>query len=270
MRYILSALVLLAALAACDSSTGPGNEDVVSVKFRTVGPSALAAAPAGPSKAPGALGGIPVEGSNGTLELEGLWMIVAEFELKGEERRENEGCPGMDGDDCHEFEAPPFFVELPLEDGFVSVATDQVPPGVYDRFEFEIEDLDDGDEEDGRGASELMAQIRAIHPDWPEEASLLVVGTFTPEGGEPQPFRVYVDGEIEIERDLDPPLVVGDDETVGAAAIVVEVNPRAWFQRSDGTVLELSDYDFGHTGHLLELGGELEHGFLHFDVEDDD
>jgi hypothetical protein len=197
-------------------------------------------------------------------------LIVAEFELEGDQQGEDEDCPGMERDDCHEFEAPPFFLELPLEDGSVSVATDEVPPGVYDEFKFEIEDLDDEDEDDGAGASELLSQIRAIHPDWPEDASLLVVGTFTPREGDPRSFRVYVDAEIEIERDLNPPLMVEDDGTPGTDAIVVEINPRAWFQRPDGTVWDLSEFDYGETGKLLEFEAEMEHGFLHVDIEDDD
>ncbi len=267
MRIMTSALAASLILVGCDSSTGPGSKDQVEVRFQ-----AAARTAATVSMEPGAWAGtanpVPVEGSNGALEIEGVWMIVAEFEVHGDEFGGEGSCPGMDGDDCHEFESRPFFVELPLEDGSVSVATDQIPPGSYDSFSFEIEDLNDGDEEDGKGASELMNQIRASFPDWPEEASILVEGSFTPTGGEPQEFRVYLDAEIEIERELNPPLNITEDRTPDAETIVVQVDPWAWFQRADGTVWDLSEYDFDRTGQLLELEGEVEHKFGHIEVDD--
>jgi len=269
MRQFLFLVIAFLALTACDSSTGPGSRDMVEVRFQSL-PGTVAASPEGPSLLLGAQG-MSEGGSNGTLELDGVWMIVAEFELKGTQTAVGEGCPGEEEeDDCHGFEAPPFFLELPLGDGSVSVATDEVPPGTYNGFEFEVEDLDDEDEEDGFGASELMGQIRASFPDWPEQASLLVTGTFTPTEGDPRPFRVFVDAEIEIEKRLDPPLVIADDGTAEFEAIVVHVDPLAWFRRSDGSVWDLSGYDFDQTGRLLELEAEMEHGFQHVDVDGDD
>lgn len=269
MRIAIPVLALSLILLGCDSSTGPGSKDRVEVRFQA----ATATAPTGfsvnPGVSPGMPNRVPVQGTNGTLELEGVWMIVAEFEVHGDGFGGGGNCPGTDEDDCHEFESRPFFVELPLEDGSVSVATDQIPPGSYDRFSFEIEDLNDEDEDDGQGASEIMGQIRASFLDWPEEASILVEGTFTPTGGEPQPFRVYMNAEIEIERALNPPLNITDDGNPDAQAIMVQVDPWAWFQRSDGTVWDLSEYDFGRTGQLLELDGEIEQKFGHIEVEDD-
>jgi len=69
---------------------------------------------------------------------------------------------------------------------------------------------------------------------------------------------------------LDPPLVIADDGTAEFEAIVVHVDPLAWFRRSDGSVWDLSGYDFDQTGRLLELEAEMEHGFQHVDVEGDD
>jgi len=270
MRPISLLAIGFLGLAACDSATGPESRNMVEVRFQSSTTSAAAAAWEGPSLLSPRGQGASWEGTNGTLELDGVWMIVAEFELKGNQTALGEGCPGEEEEDCHGFEAPPFFLELPLGDGSVSVATDEVPPGTYDGFEFEVEDLDDEDEDDGVGASELMGRIRASFPDWPEQASLLVTGTFTPTGGDPRPFRVFVDAEIEIEKRLDPALVIADDGTAGFEAIVVQVDPLAWFQRPDGSVLDLSAHDFDQTGELLELEAEMEHGFHHIDVEDDD
>jgi hypothetical protein len=265
MRLYIPPLSLLLALTACDSSTGPNAEDIVEVRF-LANPGVVVAEGAGSFGAPGTPGLVSVEGSNGTLALEGIWMIVAEFELEGPESQEGGGCPGVDGADCHEFESPPFFLALPVGEGSVSVATDGVPPGTYERFEFEIEDLDDEDEEDGEGASELLGAVRAEIESWPEEASVLVTGTFTETGGTPRSFSVFLDAEIEIERRLETPLVVDQDGTPDREAIVVVVNPGEWFRRPDGTVWDLSAFD----GQVLHIEDEIEKGFGPVEVEHDD
>ena len=265
MRRSLTPLALLLALTSCDSSTGPSSEDIVEVRFQARPGPSVAGAQGAPG-APAAQGLVPVEGSNGTLELEGIWMIVSEFALEGPEAGEGEACPGVDGADCHEFESPPFFLALPLDERSVSVATDGVPPGTYDRFEFEVEDLDDEDEEDGAGASALLSTVRAEIEGWPEEASVLVTGTFTETGGTPRPFSVFLDAEIEIERRLDTPLVVDQDGTPDREAIVVVVDPAAWFRRSDGSVLDLSAFD----GQVLHMEEEIEDGFGSVELESHD
>jgi hypothetical protein len=216
-----------------------------------------------PSAALAGLSLTSVQGSNGTLDLSGVWMIVAEFELEGDD----DACEEIGGDDCHEFEASPFLLELPPPGEPVTVAAEEVPAGVYDEFEFEVEDLDDDDEEDGEGASELIAQIRSQFDDWPEDASLFVEGTFTPTGGDPQAFRVYFDAEIEVERDLNPPLIVEEDGG-SVTVIVVEINAGRWFERSDGSVIDLSQFDYGRTGALLEFEAEFEDGVMEIEIED--
>jgi hypothetical protein len=266
MRTLTLFSGILLVLAACDSATGPGSRDLVEVRFQVAGVGPMTATGAGPAYSPASPEGISAFGSNGTLELDGVWMIVAEFELESEDQEDDQPCPGMDGDDCHEFEAPPFFADLPLNDGHISVATDGVPAGVYEEFEFEVEDLNDDDEDDGRGASELLSRIRASFPNWPAEASVRITGSFTPDGGAPRAFEVYVDAEIEVERSLNPALVIVDGASPGAEAIVVEIDPRAWFQRSDGR--DLSEYDFSQTGTLLDFEVELEDGFMQIEVED--
>lgn len=252
------------AAAACDSTAGPGATEKVEVRFRA-GPAELAGARADRAVERAASGSVSLVGSNGTLTLKEAWIVVGEFELEGEEG----ACERSSGDDCEEFEGPPFFTDLPLDDGTVTVATDHVPPGVYSELEFEVEDLDDGDEDDGKGGGELLGSIRAQFADWPAEASMLVVGSFTPsETGEQAEFRVYFDAEIEVEMDLVPPLTVGDsgdDE-----AIVVEVDPASWFMREDGTVWDLSRFDYDETGDLLEFEAELERGFRFHEVGGDD
>ena len=73
-------------------------------------------------------------------------LIVAEFEL---DRLEDDDCDlegeARDTGDCEEFEAPPFFVNLPLDETQVTVAAASITPDTYKELDFEIEDLGDDD-----------------------------------------------------------------------------------------------------------------------------
>ncbi len=172
----------------------------------------------------------------------------------------------MFASDCHDFEAPPSFLTLPLDGGIVTVATSDVPAGAYDELEFEVEDLEDDDDDDDFGPIQaLRTAIQAEFSDWPDEASMLVVGTFQPDGGAPIAFRVYFDAEIEIEIDLVPSLVISAD---GGASrtLTVNVQPDLWFIQPDNDVLDLSQFDWDATGELLEFEFELEDGFAEIEI----
>ncbi len=257
---ILASLVFL---AGCESSTEPGFDGRVQIRFRTLvgSPAVVSAAPGaqqlGVSAAP-----LAILGSNGTLTLEGVWLAVSEFELEGDD----DACPEPT-DDCNEFESGPFFAELPLDEEGVTVATGDVPPGLYHKLEFEVEDMDDDDEDDGKGASNLWSRARIQFPDWPAQASMLVRGSFAPAGGGASTsFDVYFDAEIEVEMTLNPPFSV-DSESL-QEVLVVNVAPDAWFLRPDGTVWDLSHFDYEQTGELLEFEFELENGFVSAEEED--
>ena len=103
--------------------------------------------------------------------------------------------------------------------------------------------------EDGKEVSDLLAQIKAAFPNFPEEASLVVTGTFTPTGGQPVPFTVFVRAEIEVKLKFDPPLVVTADNR----SVTVTLTPASWFKRPDGSVLDLSQFDFEKTHRVPEL-----------------
>ncbi|MBW3554672.1 MAG: hypothetical protein KY466_14250 [Gemmatimonadetes bacterium] len=262
-RRILTTLTALAALgtAACDETTGPGQGAQVAVAFSAAASSSTAAA-AAESGSLLRTRNVSIAGTNGTLVLEELRIIVAEFEL---ERVSDEDC--VDGNDaCEEFEAAPAFVNVPLETGQTVAVTAFVEPDTYDELEFEIEDLED-DEEDPVKAQQieaLMNGIRAEFPDWPREASMLAIGTFTPTDGDPMPFRVFFEAEVEIEMDLIPPVTVTDDGS--GATFTVNIDPALWFKRSDGTVMDLAAL----TGTVVEFEVEIENGFTEIEFDDDD
>ncbi|HEX8692657.1 MAG TPA: hypothetical protein VF746_09575 [Longimicrobium sp.] len=242
------------ALAACsDSPTGSGSgASDVALRFGVVG------AP-GASASSGALfqtaaGQLVVTGANGTLTFDGIRVIVEEFELKGDD--DVNPCERNGGvDDCEDFDAGPFFVDLPLSSAPISVSTGAVPPGTYREVEFEVEDLDDDEENPAEAAriAQLFQQIRAQFPDWPRDASMLVTGTFTPTGGQPRPFRVFIEAEIEVEVDLNPPLVVTEGSTQDVSILL---DPAALF-RQGGNVVDLS----AQNGRLLRMELEVENGF---------
>ncbi len=255
----LAALALLLT-TACDSATGPEGTARVDIRFGTSG---VAGGVSGAAPASGiSARGLVVQGTNGILDIEEVRLIVAELELEGDD----DACESAgQGDDCAEFEAPAFFLDLPLDGGRVTVATDDVPLGLYDELEFEVEDLEDDDAGDLAVIQRIFNEVRSEFPDWPEEASMLVTGTFTPTGGQPVAFRVYFEAEIEVEMELSPPLRISEE---GASrSVVVEVRPEAWFLRPDGTVLDLSRFDFDRTGAVVEFEVEMEHGFTRIELD---
>ena len=259
------ALLLTFAVAACGDSLGVDGPQSVAVNFQV----ATSASPqvSGPSAtSPMGVAGPPVtiDGTNGSLTIDEIRLIVAEVELDGDD----DGCEDgtLATDDCADFDAPPRFLDLPLDGQPIQAFVGMVPPGVYKELEFEIEDLED-DESDTQFAAEIEAlrqDILAEFPDWPRKATALVVGSFDSPSGS-MSFRVYVEAEIEIERELVPNLIVADGDP--APDLTVELRPDIWFTRSDGSVLELHLYDYDLTGQLLELEVEMENGITDIEVE---
>ena len=282
-RRVAGALLVGVALTACDDALGVNGGGVVALNFRvaTTPSSPQLTAVSGADDGPAAVAGPPmlIAGTNGTLTISEIRLIVAEVELEGEDDdfcdddgsggEDSSGSGGsFDDDDCADFEAPPRFLDLPLDGQPIEAFVGLIPPGVYDELEFEIEDLED-DDEDTEFAAEiaaLRARILDEFPDWPRKATALVVGTFESEADGIIDFRVYVEAEIEVERDLVPPLVVGDGDV--AAELTVDIRPDIWFKRSDGSVLPLHLYDSDTTGSLLELEVELEDGFTEIEIDD--
>lgn len=240
------ALVVAMALAfvGCDS-TGPSTSDSeVSVGFATASSSSSTSS-AALSKAQG--DSLVLSGSNGTLRIHDLRLIVDELSLEGDA-------------DSAEFETErPFFLDLPLDTTEVaSVVSDRVPSGTYNEFGFEVEDaeLDDGDDEED--LQQLRNDIDAAgFSNWPDNASMVVQGTFTPENDTARSFTTYFQAEIEVELEMeDRPFVIGGDDP--ARQLTVNLAPNRWFTNSDGTIQDLSQDDFEETGQSVEFEVEYE------------
>ncbi len=257
-KLLITTILAPLALAACGDSVtggngGGGDARPVAIRFGVNAGAAQNAAPLGPSRQEGQGDQLVVTGANGTLTITDIRMIVAEFEVDGDDDvntcQQNGG-----GDDCEDFQAGPLFIDLPLTGGTVPVSTGEIAPGTYKEVEFEVEDLDDDEENpaERQRIEALLAQVRAQFADWPRDASMLVVGTFTPTGGQPRAFRVFIEAEIEVEVDLNPPLVITESSTSRDVSILLD--PAAIF-RSGNNVLDLSQ----STGRPLEI--EIENGF---------
>ena len=276
--FTLGTLALPLLLGACSDAAGPSTYSQVAVRFgrsASSGASSAVLAPSasrfGPSAQVGSSAAageaLVVAGSNGALSITNVSFIVAEVELECADDDDGDAAAPA----CADFEAAPAFVTLPLGTGAVDVASAGVPAGSYGALEFEVENLksDDDDDDDAKRTqiAALLASVRAMHADFPDEASMVVEGTFTPSGStEAIPFRTYFDAEIEVELELAPPLAISD---AGASrALAVDVQPAFWFMRADGTVLDLSQLDFTRTGALVAFEVEMEQGFRTVELDD--
>ena len=255
---------VVVVLVACSDATGPRDGMArLSVGFT----SGIAAPFAAPVDAPlaqfaGVPSAAPYAGSNGTLDLMEAWVIVSEFELERVESALD--CDSSDtGNDCEELSIPPALVQLPLDGTVLSHLTVDIPEGQYDELELEIEDLElDDEDEDQATVDALWAEVRGQHADWPTQASLLLVGTFTPTGGAAVPFRTFVEAEIEIEIELNPPL-----DATGIHSFNIVVIPSEWIERGDGTVVDLSAWDYATTQLVPEWEFEVENSFGRIEID---
>jgi hypothetical protein len=190
-----------------------------------------------------------------------------EFELK---RVDDDNCVEEDHS-CERFRAGPAFLDVPLNGSSVIAVEQAVDTGTYRRLEFEIEDLDDLDEDEDDGVQRqqivaIRSAVRAQFADWPTDASMLVVGSFTPTGGTAIPFRVYFDAEIEVEKLLDPPVVI--DAAATNPSFTVQIDAGFLFRNGDGSVRNLALLDFGATGSVIEFEVEIENGISEIEYDD--
>ena len=268
---------MVVALAGCDGllTDTESGDTRLAVRFGTTSAgsssnSQVAARQVGTSNAEDKL---TLTGSNGTLVITDVRFIVEKLKLE----REEETCEDTEAEEeregCEEFEAAPFMVDLPLQGGVVDAARGVIPTGSYNKFEFEIKDLDledEGDEEldeEERALQALGDEIRAEFPGWPEEASMVATGQFTPEGGEPKPFTTFMKAEVEIELEFEEAV---DLAQLAEKALTVQIDPEAWFTEADGSVLNLAGYDFEEDEELLEFEVKMKEGFTSVKIERED
>ena len=175
-----------------------------------------------------------------------------------------------DEEEQDDFERGPFWMDLPLDGSSVAVTQGELPAGIYEEVSFEVEDLElDGDEESA-DLQTVRTELEEEFGTWPESASMVVVGTFTPNEETSSKrqngtkFTTFFEAEIEIEKELSPPLEVGGDD---AQEVTIQIDPERWLTKTDGTVRDLSAHDYETTGRLLEFELEIEEGFAETEIE---
>lgn len=254
-KYLTLTAVLVPLLLGCEDTTGPGQAGQVSVRFQAVTASGASLSQAGMPPASfdhtGGTGSLTLTGSNGTLVIEDIRLIVSEIEL---ERADGE-CFGENDDDCEEFEGGPFLVNL-LDGTADEVVSALVPAGTYTELEFEVEDLEvdeDDDSAERQATEQILNQMRQAYAGFPSGASMVVHGTFNGE-----PFTVYFDAEIEVEQEFPTPFRVPED-----GAITVLLSPELWF-RQGSDVMDLRALN----GQTVDFEAEFENGVVEIEFDD--
>ena len=260
MRRTVLTLMSAAFMAACGDSGGTDPGTSVAIKFGTAGsaasPSSAATFSVGGGSLDHAIG--HYEGSNGTLDLTAIWVIVEEFELEPVEVTDCDIEP--EPPSCADFEQQYFFINVPLDGTTITVVSAQIPDGSYDELEFEVDDVevDSSDPEEVAESdliTALLATVRGQFASWPDKASMVVTGTWDPKNGPAVSFETYFDADIEVELDLLPMLTVADG--VASRDLTILLYPAAWFVRADGTVWDLK----GLEGQLVDFDLEIDDGF---------
>lgn len=220
-----------------------------------------------------------IEGSNGTLLIDDIQFIVEEFEMEpsdDEQETEQDSTETEEDDSDHEeFETGPYLVDLPLgNNDSLTIGSSDIPEGLYEELEFEVDNLDlddmdeDEDEEKNTATQALADSIRTVFPDWPDEGSMIITGVFTDNDGNSTAFKVYAKAEIEVEMEFNPPLEVTENNRTNVLS--VQISPADWLLRSDGTVIDLTAYDWDENGTLLEFSAEFENGIKEVEAEEVD
>ena len=249
-RPILAGLAALSAAACGDSSTGPDGTVPVSLSVAVA-----RTAPAAAALLPTTRQEVYEDGAN-TLVIDRVALVVREVEL---ERLSDDDCDDLDDDgrsdddDCEEFEAGPFLLELPLDGSVEQAFVLDVEPDTYKELEFEIHKPGDDDAEE-------RAFVRE-HPDF-DDVSIRVEGTWNGRS-----FVFLQDMSAEQEIDLVPNLVVTEDS--GPVNVTLSLDISGWFRdRSGGLIDPATANEGGENEDRVE--DNIERSFDAFEDDDRD
>jgi hypothetical protein len=219
--------VLLAAssfsLAACGDDNGAGTGPSagaapVAFSVGTTGGTALPPAVAATVNDPSSV--MLTDAAGDTLVITRVRMVFAEVEL---EQAGGAGCTGTqrdDDDDCEELDIGPRLVDLPLGSGPLQQIGFRIPAGLYDEFEFEIDDVDDD--------TPAQRDFRAANPEF-RDVSIRVEGRWR---GQPFTWAAKVDKEFEYE--FEPALRIEDGVNDN---VTIEVDLGRWFRGANGRLI---------------------------------
>jgi hypothetical protein len=251
LKSLLALAVAVLGTSACDDGVGPEDMAEVTLSFASVEAQGMQSAGNALAASSTLARSVEMAGSNGSLTLDEIQLLVDEFKLEGS----GAACGDHpEPEACGRIEAEPYFLDLPLDAVPVDAATTLVADGSYFALKLETKDL---------SSSGLAEVVRPEFPDWPDEASLRVTGSFDPEdGSDPRPFVVYFQAEVKVELAFDPPLDLSSED----AHVVVEIDPLAWFTNPDDSVVDLSELDYETNGEVVEFEAKMSEGFSKLEI----
>ena len=249
LTALLLCLVLAVLGGACDSTNALSGSARVDIGF-TAAPLSRPVSDAASAKSSHAP--LQMEGPNGTLTISKIRLIVDGVQLKG-----SGNATDIDVDSA--------FVSLPLDSTTIEpVASGTVPVGTYETLTLTIENAD---LEDETREEELRTAIDESFPNWPDEASMVVTGTFSHTGEDTtQEFATYFTAETKVTKETRTALDVSGADVI--RGLNVRVDPSRWFAKPDGSLWNLSEYDYARTGAVIDFEDEIEDGVASIEIDD--
>jgi hypothetical protein len=227
----------IALLAACSDSNAP--TPALSLSFATQAPVGVSARIA-PSFS--ILNDTFTVGAN-TLVITKAQLVLRNIRLK---QAETANCEEVEPKPagCEEFKAGPIVLDLPLTPGASPQVTVNIPPGTYNKVEFKIHKVSDGD-----------TAFLAANPTFANK-SIHVEGTYNG-----TPFTFDTDMDVEQEMELTTPLVIADTTT--STNLTVRVDLSTWFKTAAGALIDPSTANNGgaNNGVVTE---NIQHSFKAF------
>lgn len=236
------AALALSVLVACGDSTGPGARAPLTLSFGAAAPQVSTTA------------SLRVVAGGAPLVVTRVQLVIAEAELETPDA----SCIAADDDDseCPEIKLGPTLVDLPLDGSIRAVLQANVPAGTYEELEFEIEAVEESDDDD-MSAQEVAAFLTA-NPQF-RGVSIRVEGTY-----DGAPFVYTTDAEAELELEFSPPVSID-----GSSNITVHVDVASWFRGPNGVTIDPRTANQGGANKEL-VDDNIERSFEAFDDDDRD
>ena len=240
---LLTAVIMVSALAACADSTGTGGARPVSMSFSTGGLTPVATAAR-----------YSVAGAPDPLVITRAQVVLSKSELE----RVGVSCIGAveaDEDSCPDLKFGPMLIDLPVDAATRTALTVTIPAGTYEEFKTKIDAISSENE----GRQQESAAFLAANPNF-RGVSIRVEGTYNG-----VPF-VYTSGvEAEIELEFNPDLVV-DGATNN---LTVHVDMSRWFVNGSGVRIDPSTANSGGANKSL-VDENIKRSFDVFEDDDHD
>ena len=203
-------LASMAALGACTDTTGPTGDHALRVNVRVVNGTASASA----------VNASPRASAATTVEIQSVAFVLGGLKLE---------TAGLDSTVDWVFEES-VVIPLDLTGGPMLAFDTDVPPGVYKELEISVDKLEMGNPDE----EPLIA-------DWPElaDASVLVTGLVTRDGGAPESFTFTAALDIDLELLFDEPVTfTAGDSPVTLVTLTIDLS--GWFIAAEN-VLDPAD-----------------------------